>query len=323
MKLRVIFPCNPLDRKSVDPEYQGEYAAVKLLGGEIRLFDFDDFRKAVAKFVTAEPGSDDESAYESSAHECFPDQRMVTESGEWLYRGWMMSPVEYEYFEAACQDFGIKLINSATQYSMCHMFPLAYSYVKSHAIDTYVQEEPGDEFDYESMRNYFENKYGGLTLDRKLFVKDWVKSAKGTEGATIIEDWNDEATTHLVVDKMRGARGKLFNEGYVFKKFVNFKMRPDGNPVEWRAFFVYDKLVSFSPTYGPGGDTLAPPQWLIDIAANVPSDFYTIDIGMTNDGELVIIETGDGGVSGLSPNQMPITFYSSILARLEEHQLVK
>jgi hypothetical protein len=322
MKLKVLFPCNPLENKQVDPDYQSEFAAVKLLGGEVRLFDFDVFKKAVRTAEEADGGSPEFKEALAEMTMSFQDGNPGKESVDWVYRGWMMTPTEYEYFYDACNDLGMKLLNSPTQYVACHMYPLVHNYIKEYAIDTYIQEETGDQFDYEKMRSYFENKYGGLTLDRKVFVKDWVKSAKETENASVIQDWEDEAAARQTVSNMRAERGNSFNEGYVFKKYVDFRKRPDGKPEEWRAFFVYDRLVSFSPTHGVGSLDIAPPQWLLDIAKRIPSDFYTIDIGMLNDGELVIIETGDGGVSGLSPDQLPVSFYSSVLSKLEEHTVL-
>lgn len=322
MKLKVLFPCNPLEIKQVDPEYQSEYAAVKLLGGEVRLFDFDVFKKAVAAAEEADGDSPEFSEALGKMTMAFQNSNSGNETLDWVYRGWMMSATEYEYFYDACNDLGMKLLNSPTQYVACHMYPLVYNYIKEHAIDTYIQEETGEEFDYKKMFEYFDNKYGGLTLDRKLFVKDWVKSAKDSEDASVVQDWENEEATRTTVANMLKERGKSFNEGYVFKKFVDFRKRSDGKPEEWRAFFVYDKLVSFSPTHGPGSVPTEAPQWLIDLAKRIPSDFYTIDIGMLNDGELVIIETGDGGVSGLSPEQLPVSFYSSVLSKLEEHSAI-
>lgn len=312
MKLKVIFPCNPLNRREVDPEYLAEYNAVKLMDGTVRLFDFDQFRIILKDMPADLEGIGD-------LYKVFSDQSEALEPREWMYRGWMMNTHEYEMFYKLCREsLYMQLINSPAQYNACHMFPLVYSYLKDHAIHMYVQEKSGDEFDYDAMKSHFEEVYGSDQSDRTLFVKDWVKSAKGSKDASIIFDWCDKERTIRTVQSLRESRGAHFNEGYVFKKMMDFQMRPDGYTEEWRAFFVNDVLVSFCPTHGSGGSSFAPPQWLLNVAKKIPSNFYTIDVGVLHDGSMMVIETGDGGVSGLSPDQFPLAFYSHLYAKMKE-----
>lgn len=298
MKLKVIFPSNPLDYRQVDPDFLSESEAVKTLGGEVVLFDFDRFRKSVSDL-----GDPSDMLF----HWLNLQNQDVCDA-PWIYRGWMMTPGEYESFHDILLNFRMRLLNSPTQYAMCHLYPLVYPYIKSHAIDTYVIDKPDFELcDYVNLKNRFGNC-------GRLFVKDWVKSAKDVDGASVIEDIEDIDHVFSVLNKLRDARGRFFYEGFVFKRFEKFKMRSDGKPEEFRAFFINDELISIKPTHGPGGMDIGVPAWLPPLAKKVPSDFYTIDLGVMDDGDVRIIETGDGGVSGLSPGQLPITFYSSILA---------
>jgi hypothetical protein len=46
---------------------------------------------------------------------------------------------------------------------------------------------------------------------------------------------------------------------------------------------------------------------------NSVSKFYTVDLAQLINGEWIIVETGDGQVSGLAPNQNPIGLYNSFL----------
>jgi len=47
-------------------------------------------------------------------------------------------------------------------------------------------------------------------------------------------------------------------------------------------------------------------------AAAIPSRFFSMDLARTTDGEWLIIELGDGQVSGLPPTLSPDDFYRSL-----------
>lgn len=49
-------------------------------------------------------------------------------------------------------------------------------------------------------------------------------------------------------------------------------------------------------------------QWITDIAAKIKSNFATIDVARKTDGSLIIMELGDGQVSGLQQLR-PNLFY--------------
>lgn len=51
---------------------------------------------------------------------------------------------------------------------------------------------------------------------------------------------------------------------------------------------------------------------LIHRYENLGSPYYTVDYGELTDGTWKIIETGDGGVSGLSPGQNQISYYRAL-----------
>jgi hypothetical protein len=47
---------------------------------------------------------------------------------------------------------------------------------------------------------------------------------------------------------------------------------------------------------------------------NKTSFFYTIDFAEKIDGTWMVVETGDGQVSGLAPNQNPIGLYNHFIS---------
>ena len=64
---------------------------------------------------------------------------------------------------------------------------------------------------------------------------------------------------------------------------------------------------SLQPTYTP-----SVPKELVQKYKNLPSLFYTVDYAEKEDGSWIIIETGDGGVSGLSEGQNYDSFYRAL-----------
>lgn len=311
--LKVLFPCNPLDPKVVDPEFASELAAVRTLGGAYELFDFDELKRLVRD------GKDAAASFNVAKR----NGARMSYGKNWIYRGWMMTPEEYQALLSAGRVFDMEFLNSAAQYSLCHYFPLIHPYIDEHS--TFIHAQEGEEVDYAALVAAFEDEGEELfgKGNRKLFVKDWVKSAKGNDAATIINDYRDESEVRKVCAELRKERGDNFNMGFVFKPFIKMEKRSDGQNEEFRAFFVNDELVSWMPTHGPGGRDFKCPQWLLDLAKNIPSDFYTVDVGfmkgftvMPEEGSF-ILEVGDGGVSGLSIGQLPIAFYSMIKSILD------
>ncbi|MNI36544.1 hypothetical protein D3C73_905980 [compost metagenome] len=56
-------------------------------------------------------------------------------------------------------------------------------------------------------------------------------------------------------------------------------------------------------------------QPFIELAQHVQSDFFTMDIAKTIDGRWMVIEVGDGQVSGLSSHSDAELFYQMIKER--------
>lgn len=218
----------PFEVNKIDPEYQGEHAAVRLLGGKSTLFDFDLF---VSGDIQA----------------AFKNLPILETPEEWVYRGWMMTPGLYESFYSEMKDRGYILSTNPNVYSICHVYPLIYPYIKSKAIKTFVTED--ENIDHDALVEFFGNK----KKNRKLYVKDWVKSTKGTPGSTTITDYLDQDEVERVAQLCKEHRGDLFYQGFVFKEFVDIIKRKDGKDEEYRAFFIKDKLVTWSPAHGSGG----------------------------------------------------------------------
>lgn len=292
--MKILFPCHELEGlKKVDDAYLEEHHAAKLQGHDCYLFDHDKFVRG--SLSTNLPESEEEKSI--------------------LLRGWMLSVSEYEdLYNMLKNDFGYVLINTPEQYKNCHHFPESYDYTKEHTSKAIFIKAQGDskEWDAEVLQS-ISDFFG----DKDFLMKDFVKSAKdypelfrmpaGISGEDLLDK----------VNKFVEHRGKLFSEGLVFKEFVDLKRDTEDKLNEWRIFFYENRMVSASPNSNQSDWLNEYPGEFIDsvvkdIAFQIDSNFFTIDVSQKEDGSWMIIETGDGQVSGLSPNQNCLEFYTSI-----------
>lgn len=288
-ELRVLFPCNPLDPKQVDPEFSDEYTTVRVLGGSVALFDYD----------LVKSGSIEEGLSK------LPELKGGWNMSRWFYRGWMMDPFTYKGFYLALQNKGFDLHNNPIAYKTCHVFKDAYPFIAEKAVLSYFA--PGPDLDYDK----FVSEIGGWAKGG-LFVKDYVKSAKGVDGASYIKNYMDRDEVVSVTNRLKEERGNLFYGGFCFKELLDISKEGngEGHNEEYRGFFFDGELVSWYHTFGMYPSKPFPMD-LLKIAKTMPS-LMTIDVAYTSLDDYKIIEVGDGGVSGLSPNQIPIGFYTKL-----------
>ncbi len=292
--MKVLFPCHELEGlKKVDDGFLEEHHAAKLQGHDCYLFDHDKFVKGVLS--TNLPKSFEEKSI--------------------ILRGWMLSVSEYEELHRLLKDdFGHVLINTPEQYKNCHHFPESYDYTKEHTSRAIFIKD----WDFEvlqSVSDFFGTK--------DFLMKDFVKSAKDVPGLFRMPGSISGEDLEAKVEEFIEHRGKLFSEGLVFKEFIELKKDGKGNLNEWRIFFLENRMISASPNSGQSIDSSDYPGDFLDsvvkdIAFQIDSNLFTIDVSQKEDGDWMIIETGDGQVSGLSPNQNCLEFYSSMEGQLKK-----
>ena len=286
--MKILFPCNPLDNKKVDEDYLQEHHAAKLQMHDCYFFDHDEF--VMGNFKSNIPQVDDKTPL--------------------VLRGWMLNISQYKKLYDILLGLGYELINTPEQYKNCHHFPCSYDYVKeltSKAI--FIKEWDADIL--QDVSNFFG--------DKSFLMKDYVKSAKGVPGLFEMPSGISGEELLEKVEKFVEHRGKLFSEGLVFKEFVNLKKYGD-NVNEWRLFYYENRLISCSQNSNIKPEDCSHPNTNLvkKVAFQIDSNFFTIDVAEKEDGSWMIIETGDGQVSGLSPNQNCLEYYSEMEAQLKD-----
>ena len=280
----ILFPSDYYDIKAVDSDLKEEYDAVVESGlFDIALFGYDAwFNNGKLKLINA------------------PD----TEQGA-VYRGWMMKPDDYERFYHGLLDHNIRLLTPPEAYSLMHLFPNVYEYVKEDTarMEIFALHE---KIDVEELKKRF----------KRFMVKDFVKSEKGTE----IPKFFDESITQNDFDHWMEVfynyRGNLLTGGICIKEYLDLKRYGDKTN-EFRVFYVNNIPITVSRNSGQEKYTEEPPQTLIDKYRNLKSPYYTVDYAELSDGKWVVIEAGDGEVSGLSEGQDYGQYFRSLYQMLK------
>lgn len=272
--INFLFCNHPLYAKRVDMDYETEYqeAGLKYSCG---LFSYEDLENGKL------------SLYGEGL------------TGLTIYRGWMMKPEMYRTFYNLLEEKGIFLINSPEEYERYHTLPGWYNEFADLTVES-IWEEDGNVNDILEKSTSLEGSY---------IVKDFVKSRKHEwYDACYIPNVADKLNTSKVITTFAERQGESLVGGIVLRKFVKLKQigfhEKSGMPIseEYRVF-VYAGKVHIMDNYWNDDskvefseDELA---WIEEIATKVRSNFVTIDLARKEDGTLIIMELGDGQVSGL------------------------
>lgn len=276
MKNILLFPSDYFNGDKVDSDLELEYKAATDTGlFEIVLFRYEDwfeYKKLVLN-------------------------KKIETKARGIYRGWMMKPENYEDFYANLLEHNIELVTRPDAYKLMHVFPNVYPLIKS---DTPLM------LTFPLHRQI--NVEQVHSVMKKFMVKDFVKSVKGTDFPKYFDDSITQSEFDQSMELFYKYRGSLLTGGICIKEFVNLKTYGD-KVNEFRVFFINHTIASVSRNSGQAFYTTEPPKELLQKYADLPSPFYTIDFAELEDEKWVILETGDGGVSGLSDNQNAFEFY--------------
>lgn len=266
----IIFPSSYLGINKVDEDLQAEYEAVMSTGlFQVILFGYDKWfnqgKLQLSEIIEKPIGA--------------------------VYRGWMMKPEQYKDFYEQLKENNIELFTSPEEYTMMHIFPNIYELVKDDTVKMRVyplhKELPCAELCKEFGR---------------FLIKDYVKSVKGTDFPRFYDNTITQTELNEWMETFYKYRGSLLTGGICVKEFVD--LRKYGNKTnEFRVFYINNEVATESRNSGQMNMTKNPPKELLEKYKNLPSCYYTVDYAEREDGSWVIIEAGDGSVSGLSDNQ--------------------
>ncbi len=289
---------DPLEPARPDRSFQAEVAAISKLGLSYVLVDHDALVRGddAARVV-----------------------RRVPEQSEpftAVYRGWMMTPPQYRLLFDALARRNLRLINAPDQYRHCHDLPECYPIIER--LTPRSVWLTGD--------LSIERIMKVLTPlgDRPVIIKDFVKSRKHEwADACFIPSAADRDAVERVVGHFLELQGDDLNEGLVFREFVEFRpigVHPkSGMPLteEYRIFWMDAQPLFWSPYWDEGEHVGAVPplELFAETAAAIRSRFFSMDLARQIDGAWLIVELGDGQVSGLPRNDDARPFYEALSRR--------
>ena len=239
-------------------------------------------------------------------------------SGLTIYRGWMMKPDQYRVLYSKLAAKNIYLINTPEEYEKYHLLPGWYDDFRD---DTPVSmwEDKGT---VESALQILRTHKGPFV------IKDYVKSRKHEwYDACFIREASDRPNTEKIVTNFVERQGCDLVGGVVFRKYEKLRQigfhEKSGMPLseEYRVFVFAGKLMVAGDYWRDDGKAYFSEdeqKWINSCIRKIESGFVTMDLARREDGKLIIIELGDGQVSGLQ-NIDPIQFYAKFNEEFLNH----
>jgi hypothetical protein len=296
-KFYILFCESPFQANKVDEEFEDQFASAKENGFEIALVNYEDLT------------SSDRTSF--ATKRIRHNDKLVNI----IYRGWMLTPEQYSFLYNDLLSKNFKLINTVKEYQNCHYLPDSLKFIAKRTPKTIFEK-----FDNS-------NSINNLILKSKVFgqksviIKDYVKSEKHNwETACFVEDVSNIDKLKQSVNNLIELRGKYLNEGIVVREFVELNNltihSKSGMPLteEYRLFFLNKELIDIFDYWEEGEYThLKPdPKEFEEIAKQVESNFFSMDIARQKNGGFIIIELGDGQVAGLPDKTNRYEFYKRI-----------
>lgn len=216
-----------------------------------------------------------------------------------IYRGWMMKPEKYRILYEKLEEKGIVLINTPEEYERYHMLPGWYDDFRDVTPES-VWENTG------TLEAVLELTQG---LTGPHIVKDYVKSRKHEwYDACFIRDIENTADCSRVVGNFINRQERDLVGGVVLRKYVELNSigyhEKSGMPIseEYRVFVLFNTIMIIDDYWRTDVNVVFSNDemnWIKSIAGRIRSGFATVDIARKKNGELIVMELGDGQVSGL------------------------
>ena len=218
--------------------------------------------------------------FQSGTFRAFPPLPRDTDI---LYRGWMLSAAEYEALGLAVSRAEARLFTNFQKYLASHYLPNWYPAIADLTPETRIY--PAD-CDLEA-----ELQLLGWS---DFFIKDYVKSLKTSVGSRI----SKPEQVAVLASEMRRFRG-VIEGGFCVRRVEDFL------PNTERRYFVLE-----GAPHSASDDV---PPIVHGCTRRLQGHFYSVDVVQRADGQLRIVEVGDGQVSdlvGWTPEQ-----FAGILAK--------
>ena len=243
-----LFPSDYFNPKQVDEMYLSQVASLSDVGFDTAAISLESLGNSSLKISPT-----------------------LSQSAEVVYRGWMLSPSNYELLVSAIESMGAYAFTSLAEYLSTHYLPSWYPLVADLTPET----------KFYSVDDDLETELRALGWER-FFIKDYVKSLKTSVGSII----DRPSQIKTVIAQMQKFRGTI--EGGICVRRVE-EFVPGS---EKRYFVIRGKAFAASL-----GEEI--PNIVEECARRIQSKFFSVDAIARADGVKRIVEIGDGQVSDL------------------------
>jgi hypothetical protein len=273
-QLKFIFLTDIFDKHQVDVDYAEEYLAAKT-HFQVGIVDQDKlFNEDKAYFIPP----------------LLPNDIVV-------YRGWMLKPGQYRILDDAVTRAGARLWTSSEAYEHTHLLP---NWLDDTTLR--VHTEWTSDLSDESLIQLLGKFNGPVT------IKDFVKSRKFEwDEAFFVPDVSDIGHALHVIHTFIERQGDDLVGGIVMREYVELHAigthPKSGTPIfeEYRVFYWQNQPFVVIDYWKNEVVELSEADKAIieSTAQTVASPFFTIDYARASDDSLIVMEMGDGQVSGL------------------------
>jgi hypothetical protein len=290
--MKILFCEDTINHNAVDEAFLQEYENAISNGFDVILYNFDE--KSSKKIET----------------------NNKTETV--IYRGWMINPFDYKnlYEDLLLKNY--KLINNPIQYKNCHYLPESIKYIENYTPKTIFQKIENEE----SINILIEK--AKIFNGRPVIVKDYVKSEKHYwDTACFVENSNNINKLTNTINNLIKLRENDLNEGIVIREYIELnnltKHSKSGMPLseEYRMYFYKNELLCIFNYWEEGNYIIKKPDTksFEENEKTIDNNFFTMDIAKEKGGNYIIIELGDGQVSGIPEKEDKYSFYKNIKER--------
>lgn len=270
----ILFPSDYFNRNKIDVELEQEYEAAIKAGFDVMLFDYSSWFESRKLVLNRDSDCD-----------------LI------LYRGWMMKPKLYCEFEKQLKNVGYHLVVECNAYKRLHEFVYVYPIIRD---DT----APMMKFPLHTRMDvkFLQDTFG------RFMVKDYVKSVKGSDFPVYFDSTITQSEFDGWMEKFYQYRGNLLTGGICIKKYLNLK-KYDGHTNEYRVFYYFNEPMILMKNSNQSDACCKPPVALINKYKMLDSPFFTLDFAQLEGDSWIIIESGDGQVSGITDSSQIELFY--------------
>lgn len=270
-----VYPADYFDSSIADGFFEEERQLALQFGAQTVCVNFDDIRLNTATF---KPAIDNIKQLQQENH-------IV------VYRGWQMLPQRYQNeLYPLMQELGTPL-TTPQQYETMH---------DTKNYEPYVRDLMPGSISMSADEAYEDNKFldALFMLGDEVYVKDSIKSVPNCNYIN-----KDMLTNDIreVLENIKQSRGNDFSGTFVFKKWVDF--------IEQVRVFVIDGNIAACVAHDGVWSGALP----YNIPCDLPSNYYTVDMGLSSDGNWYVVECGDGQVSECEEYDNQVAMYHRLL----------